>query len=406
MLKSVHPILFLVLISSSCIASARCAEAAPCMPKHKFMTDLDKAVPGIVFAAVTPYQNETTCGGLWKKFGTCCEVKKLEEYARSDRKNITDAINELVSIIKKLADEYFIIKKLGSTFKKMTGGPIRDLIDFISSPQMAQFNQIMRIFKNPKVFKQQLHQCYDYTWEIRSSSLCSMCLGVSEVFFKNNKALIFKNECTVILDKCKPVFNIAFNFFDQVLPLLDCILKVEKEGHALDIIIKRLLKVIVTLREVALKIKSTNIVRLMSDFHVAGQKDTAESITDSQGAKSLCEHLVRLHDQPLVVFIAELVKEIEGELNKVSKLLIGAGLQNAFHTTISNFNPFKRMMKRKLQAGFPGDSSINSSNFLIGDVQVASKVDSSYASFFGSTGSTNIIIHPHGYPMNLTNKFP
>ena len=185
------------------------------------------------------------------------------------------------------------------------------------------------------------------------------------------------------------------------------------------IIIDKIKAVITKLRSIAGKIKGNYIMKKITAYNKAHSSNQAAKAGESREAKALCEQLVRLHDQPVVIFIADFAQSITADITELQRLIFAFGFQafitkfnplsNIVKMISSNFRPakfFGRAWRRKLQSDpFSGVSPLPS-GFLVGDVQVASKIDSSYTSYLGSLGTTVSHSHIHAVPMNLTRRFP
>ena len=422
MLKSLRPILFLMVIASPCITS-EILDA--CLPKNRFLPELDNAIPGLVFSQVASYDNPDTCGGQWKKFGACCEVDKLTNYTREDKKNITNAINKLSGITQTIAKDYLKARSDGARYKILIKGFIRELIDFMNSRSMGSFNQIMETFKNRPKFEQILNQCWDFTWQIRSNSLCSTCVGNSEVFFKGGKALIQEQDCENILDKCKPLTVLIFEFFEMISPLLDKVLAVGSSKNLMQPVIDKLKKVTQKVKDIVNEIEKNDIITLTKNLKAPQKNKFNQGNAQSKEAKLLCEKLVRLHEKPFIVFIADLLDNIDKAVAEVMSLMtkLAADEQTPIFPIVSNFlknlNNFNigRLQNRKLQADSGSsiiqglDSPKNDAIQVIpvifyGDVQVVCNLCPSHSSYFDSSNKTEGASQPHGQPMNLKNVFP
>ena len=238
---------------------------------------------------------------------------------------------------------------------------------------------------------------------LRGSSLCSTCSANSESYFNVDKGLVDINTCSSVLESCNESFDIIFQFFVGIEPILELL---EKMAHGS----KDSCRCHNNLHKLIAKIRGE--VRIITQDHVHQDIMLFRRNKSQDVGARLCGKLLNLAHKPFIEFLANSCQEILPELRPLRRAIVGAYLKN-IGTTRSE-------RKNNKRSNFVSKSSkprilfeisqlkLPETNFLQGDVQIVKKLDSSYSSYFGAIGTTgnenSIFIHKA--PMNLTHLFP
>lgn len=169
--------LFLLLIMAQSIIS----EKARCITKNIFLEQMKNASPlGVDIFKSPKIEEFDKCEYEWNKFGNCCDVLDLEAFYQLE--------NRLINL-----NEKYLAKAVNDSmkvFNNIRTGEKRD--------------KLRRKMEN---FTRDSNTCWNHMKKMRSSAACSICSGRSEVFFKDDKALISPDTCIEAVGACSNFFN-------------------------------------------------------------------------------------------------------------------------------------------------------------------------------------------------------
>ena len=406
MLKSLLPVCLILIISSCSITAVTPNKTGELNP---YLEHMRKGISnGTINVTIfdKPQENHHECQPEWGIHKTYCESKSLASFSIEDKrvllesyKNITrigfmlaTTFKELEKICKssltKLAYNFFTpaTKILVNSFKNGT-------FDVLA----AQANEILSL----PTFNKSLEQCWiEHLSVLRSSALCSACSGRNHQFFNGSKGIIDQSTCDSALAKCKPSFNTIFKIIIEIEKALKFVEAFTYEKVSFTIkdfgTIRTSYQIFKTL---ANSVRQSNVMVLMAELGSSSIPNN--NLTSTR----LCSILLNLNELSFLQITAEQLTRAEPHIEKVFPLAVShviaatVSYQKSLIKLPTLFSNFR--FKRRLQA----DSSLTlNSGFLVGDVQVQSATDSSYASFFGATGSSGneASVSVHSSPMNLT----
>ena len=161
---------------------------------------------------VTIYQSpvaiDNVCGGEWKMFGSCCELKAVEDYARKDKAMIEEAVNRVVKTIQTTAQQIKRLHEKPRSNSKKSKAESKSSSTIFSHKVRESESTILQILLDSQKMKSDLNQCWLHMAQFRSNSLCNACSGRSQNFFsQSQKGIISQFTCNSIISNCIGSFS-------------------------------------------------------------------------------------------------------------------------------------------------------------------------------------------------------
>ena len=157
-----------------------------------------------------------TCDREWSANKTCCDVSSLVKYAAKDKRKIQNSVESVMLNLYLISRHINCTLTIAQSLKdfNLNLSPLLTAYDSVyHSEPLASFraihNKVLNSFQSINASSQ---VCWDYLSKIRSLSLCSVCSGRREVFFRYSKALISFSTCSDIMKKCGDHFGLLVKF--------------------------------------------------------------------------------------------------------------------------------------------------------------------------------------------------
>ena len=221
MLRSTFVLMILICICHG----ASCTEKA-CLKKNKLINRLKKMNVTVFESPRAP--TNSICEFEWKKKDSCCEIGSLAAYSQRDGNNIKETVKNVTEMMYLISRDIRSTVRLASTFRSnnLTMSPLLATYEkYYWSEQMSSFRLIHdKIVNNfSESVNASANACWSHLAKIRSASLCSVCSGRSEKFFKEDKAMIKVSTCEVMMDKCETHFTDLVQFIQNANELINSI---------------------------------------------------------------------------------------------------------------------------------------------------------------------------------------
>ena len=217
-------IIFLAILVA--VQARTCPQNAYMRERMAFDTPLQ------VLDQVSFNKSDKICAKEWHRHGTCCQSWNLQKHAADDELEIMAASKKLASLYGALKhhtkDFYENLMKLSlvhpkplsrSFLKKWTNNyKINSRISAAKAflEDAKNINALDLNFKKVKhgknfkeVFQESSEKCWNTVSRLRSSSICSLCSGRAEGFFKREKGMSTVNYCTEALTSCYDVLKMT-----------------------------------------------------------------------------------------------------------------------------------------------------------------------------------------------------
>ena len=360
--------------------------------------------------------NISSCGIEWNTFGFCCNQSDLLAYAKDDTKNISKAVLNVSATFNKFVQALNTILNWANEIRKEEMNLFRSdlnrfyFIDFFRQKETLSFRNRLINKNQNETFSKIMRSCWAKIATSRSNSLCSVCSGRSGVFFSNRKILMAYSDCSAILSECVPAFKILVELLDNIGTFL--IKFINALSSYSEMISKKLSDQ---------KILIKQIRNLQLQVEIDKYLSQANS-TDPRTAANLCQRFLNIRGPTFIEQIQPIFANFDLRIHERKMRTISRYVIKNRNSASSNFkekNPQKRRLQGLAQGplGSPfvvdnSSSLINESklskleSLFVGDVMVVQKnVDSSYTSYYGSTGTT-VETHISRIPFNISNIFP
>lgn len=123
-----------------------------------------------------------SCGAEWLQFGSCCDPYDLVTLVNFENSTIRHSNNVIKDRVGKIRDGILADPSIEDSIKDEA----RDITEG---------------------FAQRADECWDTIFQIRSSALCSMCSGRSQVFFNDDGLILTASDtCRRAVDSCEDFF--------------------------------------------------------------------------------------------------------------------------------------------------------------------------------------------------------
>ena len=247
------------------------------------------------------------------------------------------------------------------------------------SPASSIISGVEWMLKLTDAITAQKAGCLETLLKSRGSSLCTTCSGRSEHFFAAGKVLISDKACTDLVGRCKTYLTFPLKLTEFLNPYFQSISPLNN-GPVLS------------------KLRQSLIFKDRESLFTLKRELENDN---TKGKVIFCERLTRLQKD---LFLHRIIPELI--LARDSTEVIISDYKKIIQNMPTNWSVTKRILSRLLQ------SDVNFEQLFAGDAivvpPVPSKVDSSYASFFGAAGSSGNEASSslQLIPVNLTSMFP
>ena len=144
----------------------------------------------------------------WNVYGTCCDtitaISLIQEQTALTK-------TELVKIEKEMELMNSKFRNLLSKVQKRKDPHFLNLINNDKKNYQAHINDANSVAQLTSQFKVNQNRCHTKLTQIRSSSICSICSGRSQVFFEDYSLRISENQCRSILVECESAWMNIFS---------------------------------------------------------------------------------------------------------------------------------------------------------------------------------------------------
>jgi hypothetical protein len=265
------------------------------------------------------------------------------------------------------------------------------LIKFFNSPESADITFWLSNFGGIEMTEAKTKPCIEEIKSIRTGSVCSICSGRSSIWFDGPKAKFSQKYCKPFLNLCKDSILFLGEYGERVKSLFQKLqsaelgsLQVNSKDKTISEQGEKMAKLITNLNQ----IKALDLV-----------KDYLNNTGDNKISARLCDSIVTLVHDPFITVTLKMSIHTVDYLSTWNKLAMYLGEKHI--TTSNNWKQKPRVLQGANLSpfGLEGDVKV---------LNVEAKVDSSYSSVFGATGTSKNenSIHIRTIPLNLTEAFP
>lgn len=200
-------------------------------------------------------QNKESCIGEWNTYGNCCEVASLKKFYEDKKKSMEETAVKFEAEAQSLVESYHTAEKNTNdvihraekpkqtrrlqqtgwyTQMKANGGSKSQLLLEVrkKAANLGLFaSKISELL--PQLTKQR-PACISQLTLIRSASLCNMCSGRSEDFFRDGKLMVKMSTCEAVLESCHGYWKLlieALDYMRSAQQVLDNLQSVEKDSE-------------------------------------------------------------------------------------------------------------------------------------------------------------------------------
>jgi hypothetical protein len=350
-------------------------------------------------------------------------------------KNFLDPVTKLLTLFKALT-------KNKKTLSKITGNK-KQIIDVMLKLNLTNFEKMMATKDIGVVYLNENVECWDYYNRKRSSALCQTCSGRGHMFFNGSRALVRDEDCGEVMMKCSKAFEMTTyfievvgvlaeefdKFIDPILPQTEYSNFRTTASHLIGGYGKEISTCHHNLHSSNKRFDEQKATNLNSNFASAATNKLPLGLLLESSL--LCKKFLRLSDSPFIEEIATHFNIDETLFNQAVAILnstdlsgnvqsftgispdrqwqknnnyyISHNIDKSFWPSRSNRKNYRR---RRLQPELTSaNSTLSPKNLFAGDVQIVSTIDSSYTSYLGSNGTSNLPTDA-GQVFNLTAQFP
>ena len=298
--------IFAVLFLLKCFKGSVIAPASACASKNAFMSRLISSEVAVFALPAVPANS--TCSVEWGVHKTCCDVGSLVRYSIKDQKvtmnaavNVTESmylisrdIFNTVNMIQQLSNNNLPLGKFLTVYRASYFA--LELEAFRSTHQT--------VLNNFADLESKSQHCWKYIARLRASSLCSICSGRSQVFFKEDKASITIGTCHDVMTRCWSHFEVLVRFIKGVSILIDSLHNEIVNGQQK--FPTMLTENIQNVSKIATMLKEIHLVHIMHEYFTVTDKDYKRECL-----RKSCEKLTNLFWPVLVLKIRPLMQQLE-----------------------------------------------------------------------------------------------
>ena len=167
--------------------------------------------------------SDSRCGGEWKTHGMCCNRYTVLPHVELDKRSIMNAASKTIETLPNFKDVistlFLKLKQLALASENSIFPGFTIQINFAKAflengTNLYNFEQFADIGQDTMVskFKNLSDVCWSRLIQQRTSSICSVCSGRSQVYFNLTKGLAVKGACIQALASCTDYFGEAIRF--------------------------------------------------------------------------------------------------------------------------------------------------------------------------------------------------
>jgi hypothetical protein len=327
--------------------------------------------------------SDKTCGGLWSKVGTVCDIQKLKVFQQTEQVNVNETKSRLIAKENTLHNLAKILISHPIMKTDMLHQNDKDLIKARASVE------------NHKSFQGNMIQCWAYMKQMRAAGLCSVCAGDNYNYFFGVKAIITDSECQKMNKNCNAHFNHWLNLIRSNFSILKAN-KIRQFNNLLkDLQDKQTAKVI--LNKKLSEFMSQHENNRLNTFQML--KVAEDLLVDSQNQHQRCARMFRVTATPSIFMLDRIMKaglhsieEINNEMEKTSNwvdTVLGRALGSETDSNLA-------LTEGEIKKTFTGDTVF---------MRRSDNTDSTSA-YDGATGTTLGKLNPDVKPVSFSSSFP
>lgn len=340
------------------------------------------------------------CSSEWNLHDTYCNYTALQQYAIDDKIRFSSISQQLKQNLF-IASKAFLQVKAGiHSLNANTNSSLQASDEQKAKKKIAQFcdsNLSQSYFSfwsrvtSSASFNSSVDMCNQAMVNARSNSLCGLCSGRSPQFFFQKKVLVDESLCSRVVPDCKLMISDVVQFFEGATLIAADIANASRSNFSSSNIQQYLKES----EKIQQEITKTKLHKLISTYIANPSNLHLE--------KAICEKFVTIHDNQLMSNILQNIVRTKEILYRLLDIPVPKTKEADIKSPSNYVDDSQITKKRLLQSG-----SVNSTLFFTGDViMIPKKTDSSYSSFFGSTGSSGNELSDHtALPINTTSAFP
>ena len=317
---------FAILLLLKNILSKAAEPASKCTNKNVFMSRL-------VDSQVTVFDHpkastSASCSTEWGAYKTCCDIGSLVQYSSKDQKHIMNAVKNVTESM------YLISRDIDNTIKLIKdlskeGLPLNKLLTIYEASYLSEDQDKFRLTQHnvltnfPQVSSNS-EQCWQHITQMRAVSLCGICSGRSQAFFKKDKITVTVDTCSEVMTHCSAHFGVLVKFIKRVSLLIDSLHKEIVNGpHKFSGLI---LENIRNVSIISNQLKNNRLVHTIHEYFIA-----IDANHKRECLITVCEKLTNLFSPVLVQRIRPLMAQLEmstGITYQIAKLHLNELISN------------------------------------------------------------------------------
>lgn len=200
-------------------------------------------------------QNKESCVGEWNTYGNCCEVASLKKLFEDKKKSMEETAEKFEEEARNLVESYNtaakntndVIHKVEKpnqtrrllqtgwyTQMKASGGLKSQLLSEVKKKAADLGLFASKISELLPQLTRLRPACISQLTLIRSASLCDMCSGRSEDFFRDGKLMVKMSTCDAVLMSCHDYWKLlieALDYMRSAQQVLDNLQSVQKDAE-------------------------------------------------------------------------------------------------------------------------------------------------------------------------------
>ena len=352
------------------------------------------------------------CIPEFKAYGFCCNEWSLTPHVSEDNRYLTTATEKLVSsyvvfdgYVNKLST---ILKSLAllpqSTYDPMINNAIAGAKTFLDNPINLDYLDTFKNFASDgPSFVASTRACWNKMAEFRQSTICQICSGRSNVFFRYGKGIVEDTFCKESLDSCK---NSLKSTLDMI-KLLNWLVTVQSVLASFGVRIGSeafvISKIVVDDFDKGLQID--NLATL-----VTKTVDTSDIKKDVE----MCQRFLNLANKPYILEFTDSISVSSVNAQVRIDYVVSAAISSNSNIITAKLQAFESNLASILSSW--RQSQLASRQLVLtsptvtdpfqSDVQFVKKSDNLFDSYVGTMGSTIFDSNASDQPINLYMEFP
>ena len=365
----------LFVLSLCLVDSCRALDQRNTIPLKHMPTNV--RLPDLKYLNVS----DMTCGGLWSKVGTLCDVEKLKVFQQIEQVNVTETESRLIGREDRMHNHAKTLISHPIMNTDMLHQKDKDLIKERASAE------------NHISFEGNMTQCWAYMKQMRAAGLCSVCAGDNYNYFYGDMAIITDSECQKMSASCKDHFN-------HVLKLIRSNFSILKANY-----IRQFNNLLTNLKDKqAEKDDLMTKLSLIMGHHENNTLNTFQMLTvaedllvQNQNQGQLCASMFRVSKSPSIFMLDSIMKgglqnveEVNNGMKEISNwvdTVLGRALAGVINSRLA-------LTEAQIKDAFTGDTVF------------MKKSDNMFSAYDGAKGTTLGQLSPDVKPMSFDSLFP